>query len=70
MRKQPEDGQTLGDLDIEKQLTLRLDLYLTESIETSITTLTKKTITLEVELSVTIEKLKLNIQDKEDNPSH
>ena len=32
--------------------------------------MTKKTITLEVQLGIPIEKLKLNIQDKEGNPSH
>ena len=63
--RQLEDSHTLSGYNIQKKGTIHLVLGLHSSMSIFVKMLTGKTITLEVEVSDTIENVKSRIQDKE-----
>ena len=67
-KRQLEDRCTLRDFDIQNKTLLQMVLRVRNNMQMFVQLLTGKTITLEVEHSDTIEKIKAKIQDKERIP--
>lgn len=65
-----EDNHTIASYNVEKQTKIRFMLNIRDSFQIFIKIITGKTITLDIKLSYTIQKVKSLIEDKEGIPLH